>query len=298
MPAQSDLARLVCRPALPMDTPEVLAFTRQIWEGEDYVPHVWEDWLADSEGLLAVAEYGGKIVGLSKLTRLDRDQWWLEGLRVHPEYQGRGVAAHLHDFLLNYWSRHAGGVVRLATVSSREPVKHLAARTGFHQVAEFTHFVAPALNGGKTKLRIFTEVDRASLKTVLSTILTSSLLMFSFGLINLGWQWARPSSENLARYYEQHPLWWWRRKRNVVIAAVETEEEPEHLSILFIACPETDLVECLRDIRLLAGEKNCHHVRWLAPVNQKVFTALTNAGFERDRDESIVIFEKNHQRDE
>lgn len=42
------------------------------------------------------------VVGLSKITRIDADQWWLEGLRVHPDFQGRGVASHLQDDLLEY----------------------------------------------------------------------------------------------------------------------------------------------------------------------------------------------------
>jgi hypothetical protein len=32
---------IVCRPALPKDTPDVMELTRTIWEGEDYVPKVW-----------------------------------------------------------------------------------------------------------------------------------------------------------------------------------------------------------------------------------------------------------------
>src|SRR3989304_1033395 len=33
---------LVCRPALPVDTPAVLDLTARIWDGGDYVPRVWD----------------------------------------------------------------------------------------------------------------------------------------------------------------------------------------------------------------------------------------------------------------
>jgi hypothetical protein len=49
------LRTLVCRPALPKDTPDVIELTRTIWGGEDYVPVVWAEWLEDYEGTLAVA---------------------------------------------------------------------------------------------------------------------------------------------------------------------------------------------------------------------------------------------------
>ena len=42
---------LVCRPALPMDTPQVLDLAKHIWEGHDYIPYVWNDWLADPQGV-------------------------------------------------------------------------------------------------------------------------------------------------------------------------------------------------------------------------------------------------------
>ena len=55
---------LVCRPALPLDTPGMLLISRQIWEGDDYVPKVWSEWLFDPEGLLAVAEFKEKWLDL------------------------------------------------------------------------------------------------------------------------------------------------------------------------------------------------------------------------------------------
>ena len=81
-----------------MDTSAVLAMSSLIWEGEDYLHYVWQDWLNDREGLLLVAEYAGKIVGTAKLTRLAEHSWWLEGMRVHPEYEGHGFATHIFEF--------------------------------------------------------------------------------------------------------------------------------------------------------------------------------------------------------
>jgi GNAT superfamily N-acetyltransferase len=112
---KSDLYRVTCRPALPRDTAEVMELTRTIWGGHDYVPFVWAEWLADPQGLLAAAEYGGRVVGVGKLSLLSADEWWLQGLRVHPEFQGRGIASRLHDYMLAYWQRNRGAVLRLAT---------------------------------------------------------------------------------------------------------------------------------------------------------------------------------------
>jgi GNAT superfamily N-acetyltransferase len=137
---------IVCRPALPLDTPGMIDLTRHIWEGEDYVPDAWADWMVDPVGILAVAEFGGKVAGFGKLTRLSQLDWWMEGLRVHPDFEGRGIASRINDYLLDYWQRIGSGFVRLATVSSREPVKHLARKKGFQIIGEYSTFKAPISN--------------------------------------------------------------------------------------------------------------------------------------------------------
>lgn len=83
----------------------MLELTKTIWEGEDYVPQVWDDWLADPHGQLSVAEIGGRVVGLGKLTRLAPGEWWLEGLRVDPQWQGRGIGRALHEYHVGLWRK-------------------------------------------------------------------------------------------------------------------------------------------------------------------------------------------------
>lgn len=100
---------VVCRPARQSDTQEVMELTSTIWEGDDYVPKVWQDWLADPEGILAVAEHEDRVIGLGKLTLLAPGEWWLEGLRTHPDFEGHGVASHLHEYLLNFWLQNGKG---------------------------------------------------------------------------------------------------------------------------------------------------------------------------------------------
>ena len=128
---------LVCRPGLAMDTADVLALTRTIWEGHDYVPQIWSTWLIDSDGLLAVAQLGSHVVGLVKLSYLSPGEWWMEGLRVDPAYEGQRIASHLHEYVIDFWQRQGDGVVRLTTY--RPAVIHLCERTGFHTLRRIQH---------------------------------------------------------------------------------------------------------------------------------------------------------------
>jgi hypothetical protein len=47
---QLSSTQVLCRQAVEVD---VIEFCKGIWDGEDYVPSVWEDWLQDPNGLLA-----------------------------------------------------------------------------------------------------------------------------------------------------------------------------------------------------------------------------------------------------
>jgi CBS domain-containing protein len=55
---------VLCRPALQKDTDDMLELCSHIWEGGDYIPSVWDEWMADPEGLLGVAEMDGRVVGI------------------------------------------------------------------------------------------------------------------------------------------------------------------------------------------------------------------------------------------
>jgi len=288
------LYRVVCRPALPKDTSDVMELTSKIWEGDDYVPHVWADWMVDYQGLLAVAEYAGRVVGLSKLTRLDPETWWLEGLRVHPEFEGKHIASRLHDYLLDHWNKVGNGVIRLATASFRESVKHLSERTGFRKVLEVTSNIAPPIPGESTR---YTLVEGGELELALDVALRSETLDLSAGLVELGWRWAAPNHQYFKEIQDRAGAWWWKHEGQpcgLLLARMDEHEGKSMLMIQSVACSGAELSACLHDTRTLAVDLGAELVAWFAPLHPGVVEALRVAGFERDWDDSLYIFEKRH----
>jgi GNAT superfamily N-acetyltransferase len=290
----SDLYVVVCRPGLPRDKDDVLALTRDIWDGNDYVPDVWDDWLADPEGLLAVAEYGGRVVGLVKLSRKGSWDWWLEGLRVHPLYQGRGIASHMHDYILDYWQRELGGVIRLATSSARVPVHRLCQRTGFELEGEYRLFAAPSLSGGQPVLRPI-QADEAA--RAVEYLLDSPLFALCSRLVYLDWCWGSLTPERLAEIIQREHAFWWLGEDGGVngllgIAVDEDDEAGQHPFIQVLGCKEQDLPELLLAYRRLAGQMGFDRVEWLAPDQETVKRFLQGAGYQSDWENSLYLFEK------
>ena len=290
---------LVCRPALPKDTPAVLELSSHIWEGEDYVPRVWQDWLDDPQGLLVVAEYAGRIVAVGKLTRQLAESWWLEGLRVHPDFQGKGVATHVFSYLHDHWLEHGSGVIRLSTVSSNLPVHRMCARLGFTHIVDFTPFRAPALpdfDANAFELLSEAQTDLAvSIAQSTQGRPAGQSLWFSRGLMDLGWVWVELNAHHLAKVAQQGRLWAWRGRQGVLSAWPEVDDGPTAPYLMLAACPIELLPEMLLDYRRLAGQQGYGQAGWNAPLHPDLVSILATTGFSRYwEDGSVFIFEKRH----
>ena len=83
------------------------------WDGEDYLDEVFEDWLHD--GNFYVLEIDETVVGAVKISILPCRVGWMEGLRVHPDYQNHGFGTMLHNFILDTGQKlkKAGKIVAL-----------------------------------------------------------------------------------------------------------------------------------------------------------------------------------------
>ncbi len=282
------LVELVCRLALPQDTAAILELSRHIWNGHDYIPFVWQEWLADADGFLAVAEYGSRIAGMGKLTRLAEDEWWLEGLHVHPDFEGRGFATHIHRYLMERWKEKGKGVIRLATASKRIAVHRICHKLGFQKVAEFSAYERSPLtagDGGAFTLIRPQEADEAFAKA-----LSSPLLPLCFNLIDLDWQWAQPRLSYLQRRVEARQAYWWRERQGILCVA-EDEEETKSLMMRWVACQPEVLSDLLEDFSRFAAERGYEKAAWLAPVQPTVLTALQKAAFQPAWEMSLFVFE-------
>lgn len=83
-------APLHIRAARADDRPGIMQVVKTIWNGEDYIPEVWDEWLADCDGALLVGEAGGRPVALAKISALGSGEDWFHGLRVDPAWRGHG----------------------------------------------------------------------------------------------------------------------------------------------------------------------------------------------------------------
>ncbi len=179
--------RWVLRPACPEDRSGMEAVCGTIWDGEDYIPEVWDEWLADPDGELTVAELDGRVVGLAKLSRTADGEWWLEGLRVHPAYRRLGLARRIQARQIEVARQSGAEVLRFATASYNRPVHRNAARDGFSRVAEFHLYGAEPLPG-PFPLRTLGPAD---LDATWALVEGSPVWRAADGLYEVRWRWLK-----------------------------------------------------------------------------------------------------------
>ena len=66
------------------------------WDGDDYLAAAFEEFLKD--GYFYVLMYKNKVAGCAKMTLFPEHILWLEALRIHPDFQGRGFGRDLYNF--------------------------------------------------------------------------------------------------------------------------------------------------------------------------------------------------------
>ncbi len=138
---------LEVRDARDADRDAVLAFCERAWGDEgDYIAEVWDAWLADARDALLVGVVDGQPVALSHVRLIAPDEAWIEGVRVAPEAQRRGVGRVMVSRSLVRAREMGASVVRLFTHSTNDTSQRLFTSFGFSKVAELAGYVADALS--------------------------------------------------------------------------------------------------------------------------------------------------------
>ena len=286
---------LVCRPALPADTAAVVDLARHIWNGHDYLPNVWGGWLANPANHLYVGLWGNDLAGTINLKRLGPGQWFLEGLRVHPKFQGRKFSSHLFEYALQDWtSQPERGELRLITSSQRIVVHHLCARMGFIKIGEIRWYTGTALHDQADDLRSLTPADSG---LTLDALENNPLVPSGLNLMDLGWEFSRPQRELVSDAIRAGQALAWREGRGYATLFFDEEEGQKLPFISSITCPPADLPAFLCDCRRWAGRMGYAALYWNVILLPQTLKALASAEFTTPEEEnSLYLFEKKEDR--
>ena len=130
------------RPARLDDTDEVVSFTQDTWadrDAEDYLPDVFEEWVTsnDETQRTLVATAAETVVGVLQMRLLSPDEAWCQGMRVHPDYRGRGISRVLTHQGWDWAADRGAAVARNMVFGWNERALAAAQGVGFEPTCAF-----------------------------------------------------------------------------------------------------------------------------------------------------------------
>jgi GNAT superfamily N-acetyltransferase len=185
---------LVVRPARSDDRAAVEQVCAHTWDWGDYIPEVWDEWLADEDGVLLVGEIEGRVVAVGRVAFLPHGQAWFEAMRVDPDYRQRGIAGRFLEHKLELARTRDCRVARLATSSSNEPVHRMMAAAGMARLGSYALRTAEPAEEGPSMAFLSPE---AALP-VQAFLEASPVLAHTQGLYSTNWAWQELSRERAA----------------------------------------------------------------------------------------------------
>ena len=126
------------------DYEAVAAFTRDTWAdrgagAEDYIPRIYHDWIDGDGGdqRTFLLEADGTVAAVLQAVTLSPYEAWMQGIRVHPDYRGRGLATRIQSRAFE-WARERGATVARNMVFSWNAAGLGVSRdAGYDPCAEF-----------------------------------------------------------------------------------------------------------------------------------------------------------------
>jgi GNAT superfamily N-acetyltransferase len=176
------------RLAAPADKPAILAIAAQVWEGDDYVPDVIDDWLADPHADLVAACVDDQLVAFARYDRVMPGYAWFEGLRTDPVWQGRGLGKAMTSHLLARAQADGMERVGLSTYFDNYASQRVTESQGFSRAAGFVYCEAGQDSPARTAAAASAEAVAVPPDEAAAFIQRSPFLSASHGFLPHGWR--------------------------------------------------------------------------------------------------------------
>ena len=118
------------------DIPAIKDISKDIWEGDDYIPYVIQEWLQEKDCM----NYGTfkdenktELIGFGRVKLYDKEIAWLEGGRIRVSYQGKGIGKLQLNYAIEYAKKVGAKVAQYDTGSKNFASISLAKHFGFKQ---------------------------------------------------------------------------------------------------------------------------------------------------------------------
>lgn len=187
------------------DKDDILEIAKHTWEGHDYLPYSFESWLKDKNSHSSAVELDGHVIALANLRVIeDGKTGWMEGLRVHPEYRGKGLAKALTNQVVQTAKDLKIERIRYTTATDNLESLHLGESIGMSRKFNLSVYWHEDIEEVSWRARN-EDIISADAKDLVPSLIETDLL--PCGVIILDWKALDATPEALERIGQSARFW-------------------------------------------------------------------------------------------
>lgn len=277
------------RPAEQADKSRIEEISSKIWDGDDYVPLVFDKWVAQENGEFSVVTVDGVVAGCTKITELPHDVLWLEGIRVDTDYRGKGLGREMAKYQIQRSKEMGYSRLELSTFVENYESIAIIEKNGFERVASFK-ILMKALEEELPKYEAPQDISEFQLITdfeearfILDLINTKNRQSY----INLDWTFLKCDEEILKELLSRKMIF---KYKDTVFAFGNWEQKDDGMTLYFMFGPQKQ--EILHYVLFQAQKKNSSNVIIMSDGGTKEHEILYKHGFMRftDMDNDAFVY--------
>lgn len=279
---------LSVRRARPADREAILEMSKRIWGGHDYMPLVWDRWLAEKKGALLTVTVDGRPVGTSKVSLLSPGEVWLEGLRLHPEFHGRGLSKRIHRATFREASKLRPRTVRYSTWIGNEASRRIAEKNGFWQIARTGWMWGKVRKPPPVSGRRATPDD---LDAVVRFVHASSCYEATNGVAGVGWTFPELTRRRIRHLLSLGQVVVLPRRGALrAVAMFDIGKIDDDVCLGFVDGLDKDVTLLAKDILRIAADTGRDEASAMLPMG-RIADLVRAAGFDKWHPVRAVVYE-------
>lgn len=262
------------RPARHEDLASISEWTRDTFDWGDYVPDRFASWVESARSVVLVhVDREDAPIAMVHATMLSNREGWLEGARVRPDHQRRGLGTVLNDAGVE-WAREQGAnVVRLAIETDNQAARNQVERLGYREGSTWVSgFLQPETGYRSETAHRLRPAAGADVDAAWMFWSTTDMAVAGRQLLNEGWQWRKARIEDL-RDAITHQTFFQSRAGWVVF------REGIDLETMWVAAAPEDFPALLEGVVDLATTRRVEDLVVKLPSLDWVEESLRRAGF-------------------
>ena len=282
----SVIDKLHVRNGVASDLEQISELCKSIWNGRDFLPTVWNNWISNEIGSFIVVEFENQILGVYHHYLLDSDSW-LETLRVHEQYRRQGIAQFMIKDYLERSKKLNAVNSRLVTSIKNTASRNLFEKHGFSEVlrSQYCSIELETITTNSTHTEFSILKDS---KQIYSLLKKSPM---DDRLIPLWWRWWQQSDSTLSELSDNSFIIVPKSHSSFVLVQPSNNYGyGNDYQILFHDISSDVLKEYLSFIKNNISSNLNKKIFCIPEINSTQIQSLENIGFNKST--SLVILER------